>query len=447
MRPCSPLRSVAFQLALPGVLGLLAVFTPAPGLAQERVAPEEVGMSSERLERLNGTFQAYVDQGRIPGAVIQVMREGRIVYQEAFGFRDVEGQDPQEVDDIFRIASQTKAIVSAAVLMLQEEGKLLISDPVGRYLPEFMETTVAERGEDGEVTVVAARRPITVRDLLTHTAGLGYWISDATTPAQDAVTREQRALGVRGWYFADQDEPIRETIRRMAAIPFNAQPGERYVYGYGTDVLGALVEVVSGMPLDRFLQDRIFGPLDMTDTHFYLPPGKVDRLATVYGLQDGVLTRAPDGSGRDAQGDYVDGPRVSFSGGAGLLSTARDYARFLQAILDGGELEGVRILSPKSVELMTVNHVGDLMGPGTGFGLGFQTVEDLGERGVPGSEGEFGWGGAYHSAYWGDFTEDLVVVYFTQVIPATGLDDHAKLRSLVYQAVTESYRDRAAGVR
>lgn len=424
-----------------------AILLPDPASAQLRVTPESAGMSSERLARVTSTFQEYVDQGRLPGAVIQVMRGGDIVYQDAFGFRDREGRDPQAVDDIFRIASQTKAIVSAAVLMLQEEGSLLITDPVGRYLPEFMETTVAEEGENGEVRVVPARRPITIRDLLTHTAGLGYWFSDRPVPDADPVALQRQALGVQGWYFADLDEPMRETVRRMAAVPFNGQPGEAFVYGYATDVLGAVVEVVAGQPLDAFLQTRIFQPLQMTDTHFYLPQEKVERLATVYGLRDGVLNRASDGSGREVQGDYVEGPRVSLSGGAGLLSTARDYARFIQSIVNGGELEGARILSPKSVELMIANHVGDLMSPGAGFGLGFQTVVDLGARGILGSPGEFAWSGAYHTAYWGDFTEDLVVVYMTQVIPASGLDDHAKLRALVYQAITESYGERGRGGR
>jgi CubicO group peptidase (beta-lactamase class C family) len=394
-------------------------------------------MSTERLARLTATFERYVQDGRLPGAVIQVMRDGKIVYQRAFGYRDVESRDPQEVDDVFRIASQTKALVSTAVLMLQEEGRLLTSDPLGRYLPEYRETTVAVETEDGGYEVVPAERPITLRDLLTHTSGVAYHIPGAGPTSGPAVDGWEE-IGIQGWYFADREEPIRETVRRIAAVPFAAQPGERFVYGYSTDILGAVVEVASGMPLDEYLRTRIFEPLDMPDTHFYLPPDQAGRLSTVYGLEDDVLSRNRDGSGMDAQGDYVEGPRTSFSGGAGLLSTARDYARFLQAILNGGALDGVRILSPKSVEIMTRNHVGDLLGEDVGFGLGFQVVRDLGARGVIGSEGEFGWGGAYHSSYWGDFTEDLVVVYFTQLLPAGGLDDHSKLRALVYQAIVDS---------
>ena len=282
-------------------------------------------------------------------------------------------------------------------------------------------------------SLAAAERAITIRDLLTHTAGVGY----GGGVAADAWA----AAGIQGWYFADRDEPVRATVERMAALPFDAQPGEAVVYGYSTDILGAVLEVASGEPLDELLRSRIFEPLGMADTHFYLPPSERDRLSVVYSLEEGELTRAPDPGGMVGQGAYLEGPRTSFSGGAGLLSTARDYARFLLALWNGGELEGVRILSPKSVQLMTVNHVGDLMArfrPGRGFGLGFEMVEELGARGALGSVGEYGWGGAYHSTFWVDPVEDLVVVYFTQVIPAGGLDDHARLRALVYQSVVES---------
>jgi CubicO group peptidase (beta-lactamase class C family) len=229
----------------------------------------------------------------------------------------------------------------------------------------------------------------------------------------------------------------------MAALPFDAQPGERWIYGYSLDILGALVEKVSGQSLDAFLRSRILDPLKMTDTHFYLPRDQRDRLSVVYSAKPGGgIERAPDPGGMVGQGAYLDGPRKSFSGGAGLLSTAQDYARFLQMLLNGGELDGVRLLSPNTVHLMTVDHVGRLYEqPGQGFGLGFSVVTDVGARGQPGSVGEFGWGGAYHSNYWVDPQEDLVVVYFTQLIPAGDLDDTGKLRALVYGAIV----DRGAG--
>ena len=413
-----------FWLAF-GAASLLAQALP-------RARPEEVGLAPERLVRIDGVFRGYVDRGQLPGAVILVARHGRVVYLQPFGFRDREAKAPMRDDSIFRIASQSKAPVSVAVLMLQEQGALLIGDPVGKYLPEFKKTTVAVPKEGGGYDVVDAKRPITIRDLLTHTAGISY----GSGPARD----RWEAAKVQGWYFADRDEPIGATIARLAALPFDAQPGERYVYGYNTDILGALVERVSGMPLDEFLRSRIFQPLGMKDTQFYLPPEQRDRLTAVYSATAaGALERAPAPGGMVGQGAYVEGPRKSFSGGAGLLSTAMDYARFLQAMLDGGTLDGKRILSRKTVELMTVNHVGALFNqPGTGFGLGFSVVTDVGARGVPGSLGEFGWGGAYHSTYWVDPREDLVVVYFTQLIPAGTVDDHGKLRALVYQAIADA---------
>ncbi|MEX2284824.1 MAG: serine hydrolase domain-containing protein [Gemmatimonadota bacterium] len=418
---------------LGALLLVSTLVTPLPSQELPRTRPEDVGMSSARLERLTSTFQKYVDENRLPGAVLLVARRGKVAYVRAFGARDRESQAQMREDAIFRIASQSKALVSVATMILQEEGALLINDPVGKYLPEFQKTTVAVARTGGGYDVVDARRAITIRDLLTHTAGIGY----GGGPARDRWAEAK----IQGWYFADRDEPIAATVSRIAALPMDAQPGERFVYGYATDILGAVVEKASGRSLDAFIKQRVTGPLGMKDTHFYLPKDQRDRLATVYSLRQGVLQRTPDGSMMESQGNYVDGPRKSFSGGAGLVSTAYDYARFLQMLLNGGELSGVRILSPKTVELMTVDHIGDRYGtPGQGFGLGFSVVKDLGVRGQPGSFGEYGWGGAYHSSYWVDPREELVVTYFTQLIPATGLDDHAKLRTLVYQAIVDGGR-------
>ncbi len=414
------------------VLLLAALVLAAPLAAQPlpRATPEDVGLSPARLERLTDVFDGYVRDGRLPGAVVLVARRGKVAYLRAFGQRDREAGAPMREDTIFRIASQTKALVSVGVMALQEEGRLLISDPVGKYLPEFKKTTVAVPRWGGGYDVVPAKRPITIRDLLTHTAGVGY--------GEGTAAERWATAGIQGWYFADRREPVGDTVARMAALPFDAQPGERWIYGYSTDVLGAMIERVSGQLLDRFLQDRLFGPLGMNDTRFYLPPAERDRLAAVYSAGGDRLERAPDPGGMVGQGAYVDGPRRSFSGGAGILSTAGDYARFLQMLLNGGELDGARVLGRKSIELMTVNHVGEKYGvAGTGFGLGFSVVTDVGAKGQPGTFGEFGWGGAYHSTYWVDPAEDLVVVYFTQVIPASGLDDHGKLRALVYQAIVK----------
>ena len=411
---------------------LLAQLTAAAATAQElpRVDPADAGFIPERLDRIGALLDDYTSNGSLPGAVVTVLRDGAVVYEKAAGHRDLESDDRMRTNAIFRIASQSKAVVSVAVMILQEDGALLISDPVGRYLPAFARTTVAvPRTDTAGYDVVAPNRRITIRDLLTHTAGVAY----GGGPGGD----QWREADITGWYFAHRDEPIRLTVDRMAELPFQAQPGSRFVYGYSTDILGALVEEVSGMNLDEFLYRRIFEPLGMEDTFFYLPSDRIQRLATVYGHDgDGNLVRSPDGPGMNTQGEYTSGPRISFSGGAGLLSTARDYARFLQMMLNGGALGDARILSPTTVALMTSNHIGDLMGNGVGFGLGFQVRLDLGAAGAPGSIGDYGWGGAYHTTYWVDPAERLVVVYFTQLRSIRPVDDHGKLRALVYSALT-----------
>jgi CubicO group peptidase (beta-lactamase class C family) len=425
----APVKSPWPRLVLLLALALLLPLAQAETL--QRVKPEAVGLSSERLNRLTTTLHKYTGDGKLPGGVVLVARRGKVAYLEAFGQRDREARSPMPPYAIFRIASQSKALVSAAVMVLQEEGRLLISDPAGKYLPEFLDTTVAVKNEGGAgYEVVKAKRKITIRDLLTHTAGISY----GGGPGGD----RWEAAGITGWYFADRDEPVGATVSRMAALPFVAQPGERFVYGYNTDILGALVEKASGQTLDEVLRSRILTPLGMNDTHFYLPESKKDRLSVVYSAKEEGLERAPDGGGMRGQGAYVEGPRKSYSGGAGLLSTAADYYRFLQMMLNGGELDGNRILSRKTVELMTADHLRDIdLEDGQGFGLGFSVVKDLGARGQPGSVGEFGWGGAYHSTYWVDPKEQLVVVYFTQLIPAGNVDDHGKLRALVYQAIVD----------
>ena len=424
------LAGVALSLAVQGAL--------AQGLP--RTAPEEVGLSASRLERLTEALEGFVDDGQLAGAVALVVRHGKVAYLEAVGHRDREAGAPMRTDSIFRIASQTKALITVGVMMLQEEGTLTIADPVGRFLPEFTATTVAEPDGSGGYRVVDATRPITIRDLLTHTAGIGY----GGGPGHD----EWDDADITGWYFAHRNEPISETVSRMAALPFDAQPGTAFVYGYNTDILGALVERVSGQPLDVFMRERILNPLQMHDTGFYLPRDKANRLTVVYSATGDGIARAPDAGDETAtdallapigQGYYLDGPRQSFSGGAGFLSTAGDYARFLQMMLNGGELDGVRLISRKTVELMTTDHLGDIafaFGAGQGFGLGFFVVKELGLRGELGSIGEYGWYGAYHSAYWVDPTEDLIVVYLTQLIPAA-LNDQNVVRALVYQSIID----------
>jgi CubicO group peptidase (beta-lactamase class C family) len=429
-------RNGLTALAVVFVLLVVPQTLAAQGLA--RVTPEEVGMSSERLDRLSLVLENYVDEGRLAGAVTIVVRRGKMAYREGIGHLDVEAQAPMPSDGIFRIASQTKALASVGVMLLQEEGKLLITDPVGNYLPMFAETTVAELSDDGSYNVVPARRPITIRDLLTHTAGISYGmglLSDRG-PAADAWEE----AGITGWYLANRDEPVADTMARLAELPMDAHPGESWIYGYNTDILGAMIEEISGQTLGEFLKERLFDPLGMTDTHFFLPESKVGRLATVYSsVGDGSsVERAPDPGHMVGQGHYVSGPRMAFSAGAGALSTATDYATFLQMMLNGGELSGTRILSRKTVESMLSDHLGGIgFGVGQGFGLGFSLTHDPAATGLPGSVGEFGWGGAYHSTYWADPEEELVVVYLTQLIPAINIDDHQKVRTMIYQAIID----------
>ena len=424
-------------LHLINAVALLLVFSLSSSslLAAEfsRIRAERAGMSSERLERLDRVMKAYVEDEYLAGQVILVLRNGRIVHSSANGMRDVDAGLPMTNDTIFRIASQTKAIVSTGIMILHERGLLDINHPLSRYIPEWENVQVAIADEQGGYTLEAPRRPITLRHLLTHMGGMSYGSGPARQAWADA--------GFQGWYFANKREPILTSIKRMASLPLDGHPGEAWIYGYNTDILGAVIEVASGLDLATFLNQEIFRPLQMRDTHFFLPEEKADRLAVVYRPQrGGGIEAIPAIDGMQSQGLYVQGqgPNVSYSGGAGLLSTARDYARFLQMTLNGGELDGVRILSPKTIELMTVNHLGDVpFRNGTGFGLGYSVVTDLGTRGTLGSEGEYGWGGAYHSTYWVDPNEELVVVYLTQLIPSNGLDDYSKLRNGIYQAIIE----------
>ncbi len=427
------LRCVARRSSLAlGLAGLALAAAPLFAASPMRPAPESAGLDSERLERLSRTMQDAVAARRIAGAVTLVARGGRVVHEESFGMADVEAKAPMRTDTIFRIASMTKAVTSVATMMLVEEGRLALQDPVSRYIPAFEKTSVAVPAPagavaDSPVSAVPAKRAITIRDLLTHTAGIGYGYGPAAAQWKQA--------GIQGWYFADRAEPVAAVVDRMAALPMDAQPGEKYVYGYNTDVLGVVVEKVSGLSLDAFCRQRILAPLKMTDSHFFLPPEQRGRLAAVYSAkEDGTIERAPDaGTG---QGAYVDGPRQCFSGGAGLLSTARDYARLLQMLENGGSLDGVRLLSPKTIELMTANHTGTLYEEGrAGFGLGFAVMKELGRTASYGSEGAYRWGGAYFTTFWVDPQERLVAVMMTQLLPARGYNLQETFRSLVYQSI------------
>ena len=413
------------------LLAALAIAAPVRSQAPAASSSAQATISVERLARLDAFIERHVNERRIAGGVMLVAQHGRIVHLRSFGKLDVDRGVPMSDTALFRIASMTKAITSVAVMQLVEDGSLLLSDPVAKYLPAFTNTTVAvlpTSGSSGGMSTVPARRPITIRHLLTHTAGISY----GTGPLE----AQYKAAGVFGWYCADRDETMGAMVDRLAALPFEAHPGERWVYGFGTDILGRVVEVVSGLSLDEYFRRHIFEPLKMRDTFFFVPPEKSARLATVYSAQaDGTIARAPE-QGSAGQGAYVVGPRKCFSGGAGLVSTITDYARFLQMLLDGGSLDGARVLSPASVASMTSNHVGSLYSDGDlGFGLGFEVVDHLGRAGRLGAVGEFNWGSAYYPRYWVDPAHGVVAIFMTQLIPAGGLDLSARIKSLVYQAI------------
>ncbi|MDG2175195.1 MAG: serine hydrolase [Gammaproteobacteria bacterium] len=406
-----------------------------------RSQPGRLGFDPERIDHLDSMLQSYVDQGEIAGSVTLILRNGRIAYSDAKGMQDIETGTPMAQDSIFRIASQTKAIISTAIMILHERGQLKISDPLSNYFPAWADAKVGVINDEGELELEGLNRPIFLRDLLTHTSGIGYgnWIGGNPT-----LLSAWGDAGFNGWYFASEEVPIGELITQMAALPQFAQPGQQWIYGYNLDILGGIIEVASGRPLNEFLADEIFTPLGMDDTQFYLPQEKADRLATVYqGKAGGGIEPAPQVGSIFGQGDYVNGPRTTFSGGAGLLSTASDYAKFLQMTLNGGQLNGARILSPKTVALMVTDHIATIgFNPGEGMGLGFSVLKDLGARGTPGSVGEYGWGGAYHSTYWVDPVENIVVVYLSQILsPNPGLDDFDKLRAGLYASLIESNLD------
>ncbi len=392
--------------------------------------PRTADFDPARAPIIDKALQKYVDSDRVAGLVALVMQDGKVVYERAIGWADKEAGRRMMPDTIFRIASQTKALTSAAIMQLVEDGSLALSSRAGAFIPTFANTTVAVANERGSVSQVPARRPITIRDLLTHTAGISYG-TEPSVAALYAAKGLGPAAGA-GWYTADKSEGVCETMERLGTLPFVAQPGEAWVYGYNTDVLGCVVEKASGMSLDVYLRDRLTAPLGMKDTQFFLPAAQKERLAAVYRSVDGKYARSADDA--RGQGAYVEGPRRNFSGGAGLLSTARDYARFLEAMRLGGSIDNVRILSPRSVRLMATNQVGTLhSSTGLGFGLGFETVDRYGANAMS-SEGAYGWGGAYGSIYRIDPEARLVMVLMIQLVP-NATDIREVFPTLVYQAL------------
>jgi CubicO group peptidase (beta-lactamase class C family) len=369
----------------------------------------------------------------VAGVVTLVARRGKVVHFSALGERDVENAAPMTHDAIFRIASMTKPIASVALMTPYEEGRFQLRDPIAKWLPEFADMTVAVPAQPqerlaGRYKTVPAASPITIQQVLTHTTGLANAYRGIMQPEFESMAGETRP-----------GDTVGDMLQRLALLPLNFQPGEHWEYGRATDVAGRLIEVMSGQTLDEFLRERIFEPLAMPDTHFYLPQSKLDRFAALYQPgDDGTieLDEAPTAASR-----FVKEPHVYFSGAGGLLSTARDYFRFHQMMLNGGELDGVRILSRKTVELMTTNHTGDkgiwLTGPGYGFGLGYAIVTDLGLSGSPRSEGSYYWGGAYGTIFWVDPAEELIGILMEQIRPYTHLNTRPDMATMTYQAIAD----------
>jgi CubicO group peptidase (beta-lactamase class C family) len=394
---------------------------------------ETVGMSTERLERIDSVMQAYIDRRETAGVVTLVARKGKVVHFSALGERDAESGAPMTHDSIFRIASMTKPIASVALMMMYEEGRFQLRDPISKWLPEFADMRVAipsppQERVTGRYKTVPAETRITVQQILTHTAGLPNSYRGITQPEFQRMSAQ-----------TTPGDTVGDMIKRLAALPLNFQPGEHWEYGRATDVVGRLVEVMSGQTLDEFFKERIFAPLNMTDTHFFLPQSKLDRFTALYGPDANgkiTLSEAPTAASR-----YVAEPHTYFSGAGGLVSTARDYFRFQQMMLNGGELEGTRLLSRKTVEMMTANHTGDkgiwLAGPGYGFGLGYAIVTDLGPAATPRSEGSYYWSGAFGTIFWVDPVEEVIGIVMQQLRPYTHINVRPDMASMTYQAIVD----------
>ena len=390
--------------------------------------PEDQGFSEERLKRIAPVMQKYIDQDLTPGVLTAIMRNGKIVYLETQGFMDVKEEKPLREDAIFRIASMTKPIASVALMILWEEGHFQLNDPVSKFIPAFSATKVSTTSDASGKTgdLVEPKRAITIRDMLTHTAGL----SNSYIGNKDAYRRAM---------YQPRPKSNSEQINRLAKLALNYHPGEEWQYSAATSVVGHLVEIISGKSLDVFLKERIFNPLDMPDTHFYLDNTKGGRLTAQYtpGKDKKIILQDP-GSERSR---WVTAPRNIFSGSGGLVSTAIDYLKFQQMILNKGELNGVRILAPNTVSLMLENHTGNLpiwlTGPGTGFGLGYGVILDRGKSSSPLSEGSVYWGGAYCTISWIDREKDLVGLMMTQVRPYTHINIRRDFQVMTYQALVD----------
>ena len=414
---------------------LVLIMTASVAVAQlpDPSIADSVGFDQERLGRIDSVIMAEIETGKIPGAVALISKGGKLAYFKSFGFSDIQARKEMKIDNIFRLASMTKAITSVGIMILYERGLFQLNDPVSNYIPEFSEMEVVSAVDsDGLVSsTVSANTPIRIVDLLTHCSGISYPF--AISDVQRSYVNAGVIDGLTGRSIVLSDQ-----MKLLASQPLLFEPGSDYEYGLSTDVLGYLIEVVSGKPLDRFFSSEILTPLGMQDTYFYLPEAKAERLVTLYAENDRgelVVSRGSESNIRLDDPEYpVSDSQTYFSGGAGLSSTAFDYALFLQMLLNEGELDGSRILSRKSVELMRSPRVDTNDDGVADFGLGFDVTVDLGMTGELGSVGNYEWSGAFQTSYWIDPEEQLFAIFMSQVRPSQS-DIRAKFKTMVYQAL------------
>ena len=407
------------------------------------VNPETQGFSSERLKQLDANINQWIKEDQLNGATAIILRNGKIVYHKSFGFANKQQNVPMKNDNIFRIASMTKPIISVAAMMLYEEGRFLLTDPISKFIPEFKDLVVLDKynATDTTYTTVPAKREITMRDIFAHTSGIGY--AQIGSGTANAIYYRHKINGGIGTPYST----LKDVITRLAKLPLLTQPGEEFYYGLNTDVLGYLIEVISGMPLDKYLQQKIFEPLGMKDTYFFLPKEKQARLVPLYVQQGSKIKLQIQDSLIDLNGTFSrDFPKTSngtyFSGGAGLSSTAYDYALFGQMLLNGGELNGKRILSQGTIRLMTSNQIGDHLMWGDAnktrrFGLGFGILTEYAERTTMIPAGSYGWDGMFASHYWTDPKNKMVVVFMRNIWPTDHWDYGDRIKPLIYQALKQ----------
>ncbi len=397
-------------------------------------SPESVGMSQERLAKIDAMLKNAIAEDQVPGAVALIARNGKIIFHNAYGMADNKEKKEMKKDAIFRIASQTKAITSTAVMMLWEEGKFQLDDPISKYIPEFGEAEILDtfNEADSTYTVKPAKDQITIRDLITHTSGLGYGVIDGDERFQKIYAK----AGVTD-LFTIEDITIGESVKKLAKLPLHHNPGDAYSYSEGLDVLGYFVEVISGLPFDQFLRTHIFQPLGMNDTWFYLPKEKQDRLVAVQQIKDRKWEKYPE---TFYDTDYpIKGAKRFFSGGAGLSSTAKDYATFLQMYLNNGELNGKRILSRTTVQSIMGNQTDDLFsGEHEYYGLAFGVVSQRGQDlGGIGSAGTFDWGGYFNTQYFADPKEQIIGILMKQTQGDVSDDTGWKFKQMIFAAVDD----------